>query len=273
MEHEQVVIQEQEEERSPRRSRSKSPQQQQRGRSASPARRSKSKSPRKSPPRHSVSPVRRSESPVRSRATSPIDSQQSPVHSRRSKSPCPASPVHSRRSPSKSPVRQRRSRSPTPPAATRQRSKSPAPLESTISPEVVIGEGDLQQPVASCAECLDFKKHLNNDHNINQEDRSKDLIKAWFFGNFKVSDDGRDDAFVIGRIDFLNQYINPFLESVGLPKWTSKSKLYKDYFLRELNNLSTDDLRKARPWRLCKIITKEQYVKQLEELLLKVKGV
>lgn len=98
---------------------------------------------------------------------------------------------------------------------------------------------------------------------------TKMLVKAWFRGNFQVIRSGSSQMInlSIRRQPFLKEHINPFLESVGLRRWTSRSALYTDWFLRKVLRLPAAERNSTQPWKFHRLTSKLAFKEQLEKLI------
>ena len=69
------------------------------------------------------------------------------------------------------------------------------------------------------------------------------------------------------RQPFLKEYLNPFLRSVGLQPWGSRTPLYNDWFLRKVLRLPREERNSSRPWRFHRITSRSTFEGQLKKLL------
>lgn len=109
-----------------------------------------------------------------------------------------------------------------------------------------------------------------------EEHVAKELVKTWFEANFKVLDkspssssisqaNNQDEQeLVITKGHFLKHEINPFLISLGFEEWNPRSKLYKDWFLRDYLHQSEVQMRQARPWVLARKVSQSGLLQRLE---------
>lgn len=102
---------------------------------------------------------------------------------------------------------------------------------------------------------------------------TKELVKAWFRGNFEFirpgSTPSRKSFVVVRRQPFLKEYLNPFLESVGLQKWSSRSPLYSDWFIKKVLRLPASERINTQAWRFHRFTSKSAFKEQLQKLLTK----
>ena len=111
--------------------------------------------------------------------------------------------------------------------------------------------------------------HLNKDHSITEDEQTKQLVKAWFAGNFELAtkrDPSRKPE-SIRRLRFLDEHLNPFLESVGLATWTTRTPLYANWFQREVLRLSAAEVGHSRPLQLHRRTSVQAYAERLRRLL------
>ena len=72
-------------------------------------------------------------------------------------------------------------------------------------------------------------------------------LERWFDRRLtSVRTRGRGDC--ISRRIFLKDYVNPVLTAAGLAPWTSRTPLYKHWFLPVLLRLSREDTATGAPW-------------------------
>lgn len=125
-------------------------------------------------------------------------------------------------------------------------------------------------PSHTCDRCEDLIHHWRNSHTERDEEMCKKLVAAWFRGNFDVivsDNDAPPGMVVVRRSTFLRKEINPFLRSLGFRAWSSTSSLYTEWFLRELNGLSTSQLRRDREFRFLRRTSRSGYRDMLQSLL------
>lgn len=117
-----------------------------------------------------------------------------------------------------------------------------------------------------CAACSHYVK--DRRASISETDVTKQLVKAWFKGTYIRADKHTEgDVFMIQRRAFLDQHVNVFLRSVGLPTWTTHSPLYQDWFLPKVVTMTVDEENNCRPWKFIRRTSKAAYRKRLVRLL------
>ena len=82
--------------------------------------------------------------------------------------------------------------------------------------------------------------------------------------------DGRPEpqmVLVLNRGTFLQQEINPFLTRLGFTTWNAKTKLYREWFLREFLGQTEAQTRLAKPFRLLRKVSEVQALQRLGQLL------
>jgi hypothetical protein len=99
------------------------------------------------------------------------------------------------------------------------------------------------------------------------EDALKRLVEAWYHGTFDLASVHNKEALLIPPAEMLERHVNPYLRSIGEAEWTAQSPLYTDWFLRELNEFTDQDMRNQTPLRLVQHTTVDVYRARLKELL------
>jgi hypothetical protein len=150
-----------------------------------------------------------------------------------------------------------------------------------LSPPVLVAaEGHQAGNLLTCLCChrlrgeiqsrlQELSSHTQQDHSLVEEHVLKELVKTWFEANFRILEKSSstttdEQEFMIPKGKFLKNEINPFLLSLGFGEWTQRTKLYKDWFLRELLNQTEAQIRQARPWTLARKLSKSGLLEGLE---------
>jgi len=102
--------------------------------------------------------------------------------------------------------------------------------------------------------------HLGAEHSVPEEAQVKKLISAWFRGSFERTQHKSDR---MRRSDFIVE-VNEFLDTIGQPLWTSKSRLYRKWFEEKYSGYMD---KSRRYWLVQRRQRNAAYIRLLEELL------
>jgi hypothetical protein len=117
---------------------------------------------------------------------------------------------------------------------------------------------DGEDAEGACRDCVrlldDLKNHVGESHADSHAVVQKATVKAWFEAHYSREGPNNNGgageiASAVTRTTLLAE-VNAFLAHMGWQKWKTQSPLYKDWFLREVMALSSDDIRKGRNWSL-----------------------
>ncbi len=140
-------------------------------------------------------------------------------------------------------------------AAVEHRNQGENDDEQGHQDEMIQVRQDANGPCRACGDLLEnLKMHVHQHHAESNVAIQKATVKAWFEAHYSRRANNNDPAagekpFIVNRSTLLKE-INIFLESIEWPTWKTQSPMYKDWFLREVMNLSDDDIKKGRNWSL-----------------------
>jgi hypothetical protein len=94
----------------------------------------------------------------------------------------------------------------------------------------------------------------------------KHIVRAWFNANFHLpSADNQQHVIAVPRKVLLNEHINPFLSSISLDTWHTRSPLYK-WFVSEVLRVSAAQVQRGSAWKLCRVPNTLALAEQLRPL-------
>ncbi len=127
-------------------------------------------------------------------------------------------------------------------------------------------------PSTSCIACkplIDAVKHHFETVRTKPSDQlCKRTIYTWFQSKFVVDLTKKAE---MKRTQLLKFHLNPFLASIGLPTWTSNTRMYTDWFLPEIAQCKQEEIRKGRPLHITAKESMVNYIQLLEALLQQAK--
>jgi hypothetical protein len=123
----------------------------------------------------------------------------------------------------------------------------------------------------ACAECVAYAQHVQRAHQEPLTDMTKHIVRAWFDANFQLySTENQQHIIAVPRKVLLNEHINPFLASVGLDTWYTRSPLYK-WFVSEVLRVSAAQVQKGSAWKLCRVPNTSMLAQRLRALAEEIK--
>ncbi|MDP1601845.1 MAG: hypothetical protein Q8M03_01100 [Legionella sp.] len=161
-------------------------------------------------------------------------------------------------------------------------SLSSSSMEMASAPSSVVT--NLSHSSQSCQQCADlfqqYQSHLASGRIAVVVEVVKRWVAAWFNASFEFVVDNEDGStsasagrpepqmvLVFNRGTFLQQEINPFLTRLGFTAWNAKTKLYREWFLREFLGQTETQTRLAKPFRLLRKVSEVQALQRLRQLL------
>jgi hypothetical protein len=131
-------------------------------------------------------------------------------------------------------------------------------VEPIVAQQAAEEDAEEEDAEGACRDCVrlldDLKNHVGESHADSHAVVQKATVKAWFEAHYSREGPNNNGgageiASAVTRTTLLAE-VNAFLAHMGWQKWKTQSPLYKDWFLREVMALSSDDIRKGRNWSL-----------------------